>query len=243
MRTLVIGLPLPHVSFDNYNFLSAPSLSEYGRLVVEMSAVSAAVEAVAGGSAEYLTFDRQPVVNAETAAGAFGLADLLRMRAAEAAHFFECAGSMLCLAYPDAVHTGIAGIERWRRYEWLPALEGFDYRTGLRPAFGLPGAEVVDDDHPFAPLVAAFSARLAYRVYLADGDPALETGGRVFARSGSGRAVGFELPVGRGRIVFLPPLASYEQQRTEIARAIFEGFERIGKRGEEARPVAGKEAG
>jgi hypothetical protein len=30
-RTLVIGIPLPHSTFDNYSFASAPSISEYTR--------------------------------------------------------------------------------------------------------------------------------------------------------------------------------------------------------------------
>src|SRR3990172_4909330 len=42
MRTLVLGIPLPHVTFDNYSFLSAPSLFDYGRAIVETSALSLA---------------------------------------------------------------------------------------------------------------------------------------------------------------------------------------------------------
>jgi hypothetical protein len=48
MRTLVIGIPLPHPSFDNFSFVSAPSLADYPRAIVEMSAVSRVVEEVVG---------------------------------------------------------------------------------------------------------------------------------------------------------------------------------------------------
>ncbi len=36
MRTLVLGIPLPNVTFDNYTFLSAPSLFDYDRVLIEM---------------------------------------------------------------------------------------------------------------------------------------------------------------------------------------------------------------
>jgi hypothetical protein len=36
MRTLVVGISLPHFTFDNASFLSAPSFSEYGRVIVDL---------------------------------------------------------------------------------------------------------------------------------------------------------------------------------------------------------------
>src|SRR4030067_1005740 len=54
-RALVVGIPLPHVTFDNYSFLSAPSLFDHDRVVVEMSSISDAVDHVVDGSPEYKT--------------------------------------------------------------------------------------------------------------------------------------------------------------------------------------------
>jgi len=84
MRTLILGLPLPHVTFDNYSFLSAPSLFDYDRMVVEMSALSDAVDQVVGGSQEHQTFGGQTVVNGPSGPRTFSLAEVLRLRRLEA---------------------------------------------------------------------------------------------------------------------------------------------------------------
>src|SRR3989304_2210145 len=63
MRTLVLGIPLPHVTFDNYSFLSAPSLFDYARVIVETSALSEAIEQVTAGSTEHRTYGGLTAVN------------------------------------------------------------------------------------------------------------------------------------------------------------------------------------
>ncbi len=50
MHALVLGIPLPHITFDNYSFLSAPSLFDYYRIIVDLSALSEAVEQERDGS-------------------------------------------------------------------------------------------------------------------------------------------------------------------------------------------------
>lgn len=223
-RTLVIGTPLPHVSFDNYSFASAPSISEYTRLVVDMSAVSRVVDEISGASAEHKTFAGQPVANGDTTANRFGLSDLLAMRAREAAQFFARGGACLCVAYPDAVHDDIDRIETWRRYEWLPTPDGFDYRAGLLPGFGKAPVEVSDPGHPFADYIALYGKRMAYRAHIAE-----EAGSRtrVFGRSSGGVAVAFDMALGSGRIVFIPPLQDPAQDRAGIADTLFACFERL----------------
>ena len=78
MRTLVLGIPLPHVTFDNYSFLSAPSLFDYGRVIVETSALSEAIGQVAAGSTEHKTHGGLTIVNGPGGPAAFSLAELLR---------------------------------------------------------------------------------------------------------------------------------------------------------------------
>ncbi len=224
-RTLVIGIPLPHATFDNYSFASAPSISEYTRLIVEMAAVSRVVEEIAQGTVEHKTFAGQLVANGPATARAFGLADLLAMRAREAGQFFGRGGTALCIAYPDVAHEGISGLPGWRRYGWLPDPEGFSYETDLLPGFGKAGAEVCDDAHPFAAYVAMYGSRMAYRVHAAD-QAAGARSLRVFGRSGGGVAVAFDVRVASGRAVFVPPLRNPEDDRIAVAGTLFESFER-----------------
>ena len=223
-RTLVIGIPLPHATFDNYSFASAPSISEYTRLIVEMAAVSRVVEEITQGSVEHKTFAGQPVAHGPTTARAFGLADLLAMRAREANQFFGRGGIALCIAYPDAAHEGIAALPGWRRYSWLPDPEDFSYATHLLPGFGKTGAEVCDEAHPFASYVALYGSRMAFRAHVA-GKPAGAPPLRIFGRSSGGVAVAFDVRVGSGRAVFVPPLRNPEDDRIAVAGTLFESFE------------------
>jgi hypothetical protein len=229
MRTLVLGIPLPHVSFDNYSFLSAPSLFEYSRIIVDVSAVSETVEQVVSGTREHSTFARQTVVNGPGNHASFSLADLLRLRRIEAERFFDRGGDLVCLAYPDAAHSGIAGLPAWRRYDWLPAPGSFSYAEGLLAGHGKQGVEVTDEGHAFAPYARQFAVRLAFRAYLAEGAEGPPPFARVFARSPGGAAVGFELAVGHGRAVFLPPLGSldYDRDRAPLANVLNDCLDRL----------------
>jgi hypothetical protein len=223
-RTLVIGIPLPHVSFDNYSFASAPSISEYTRLIIEASSVSSVVDEIIKGEVTHATYARQPVSNGATTARSFGLADLLAMRKREAAQFFTRGGNALCIAYPDAAHEGIQGMDSWRRYDWLPAPAGFSYQAGLLPGFGKAPVDLSDPDHPFAGYVALYGRRMAYRaeVGASSGSPV-----RVFARSSGGAAVAFDVSVNAGRIIFVPPLQDPERDRAAVADTLFQCFERL----------------
>lgn len=222
-RTLVIGIPLPHVSFDNYSFASAPSISEYTRLIVEMQSVSAVVQEIIDSAGQHNAFDGRPVVNTRPGVRSFGLAGLLAMRMREATQFFNRGGACLCIAYPDALHEGIEGLGSWRLFEWLPPAEGLDYASDLLPGFGKEATDVCAPDHPFAPYIAAYGARMRYRAHAPAGCPAIQT----FALSAGGLPVGFEVSVMRGRIVFVPPFDIKGEDRGAIAGTLFECFERL----------------
>lgn len=222
-RTLVVGIPLPHVTFDNHSFASAPSLPEYTRLIVDLASVSRVVEEIVQGDGGHATFGRTPVANGPSTAASFGLPDLLAMRRREAEQFFRRAGVALLIACPDVAHYGIAGIERWRLYDWLPQPEGFRYEMSLLPGFGKTAVEVSDPEHPFAPYIATYGSKLRYRAYVAEGTPAA----RVFGRSGGGLPVAFELPVLDGRGIFVPPLDIEGEDRTALADTLFQCFERL----------------
>lgn len=228
MRTLVIGIPLPHVTFDNYSFLSAPSFFDYPRMIVETASLSRVVEEVVQGSAQHRTFSDQPIVNGPSEAQAFGLADMLTLRRREAERFLARGGIIACFAHPDAPHQGIQGLPGWRRYDWLPSPEGFRFQEHLLPGFGRPGLRLEDPSHPFASFIEEWGDWLAYRAYVAEEAPALDGGARVFARSPGGAAVGVELMVGAGRIVLFPPLERFDPtvNRIALADALFRSLER-----------------
>lgn len=228
-RSLVLGIPLPHVSFDNYSFLSAPSLFDYDRIVVEMSAISEAVEQVVDGSPDHKTHDGQAVVNGPSGPRAFSLAELLRLRRLETERLLARGGIVVCLAQPDVAHEGIEGLPGWRRYDWLPAPEGFAYAEQLLAGYGKLGVKAADSDHAFAPYVEEFGVRLAFRAYVSEQEEGFPRYGRVFARSPGDAAVGVELKVGRGRVVLLPPLGQvdYSRDRIPLANSLYNCLERM----------------
>jgi hypothetical protein len=229
MRTLVIGIPLPHVTFDNYSFISAPAFSDYQQMIVEMLFVSTVIEEVVAGEREHRDFAGHPVHNAPSTAAAFSLQQLLQMRRREAEWFFDRGGVLVCFAHPDVAHPGIAGVCGWRRYSWLPVPPGFSYEQHLLPGFGTPGADVSDEEHAFAQFVTDFAPRLAYRATIDETAPDFSDYGRVFARrTTGGAAIATELTVGSGRIVLLPPILKPETDRPAVAQALFTSLERFG---------------
>jgi hypothetical protein len=229
IRTLVLGLPLPHTAFDNYSFLSAPSLFDYTRIIVDMTAVSDAVEQVVSDTQEHSTFGRQRIVNGPGGHASFSLAELLRLRRLEAQRLFDRGGDLVCLAYPDVRHEGIEGLPGWRRYDWLPAPEGASYAELLLAGHGKLGVDVADEGHAFAAYAQQFGVRLGFRAYLVEGPDGPPPFASVFARSPGGAAVGFELTVGGGRAVFLPPLADldYDRDRAPLANVLAGCLDRL----------------
>jgi len=226
VRTLVIGIPLPNASFDNYSFASAPSLSEYRRLVVEMSAVARVVDEIIHATAEHRTFGGQPVTNGPGADNRFSLAELLSMRRREAARFFARDGTAVCIAYPEVTLLGVDALQEWHSYEWLPEPNRFSYSSALLPGFAKDAAAPATAEHPFHAYLQEFAATSRYRT-CADDATIDAAGGVVLARSAGGVPVAFDLPLGNGRIVFIPPLLDPAKERQQIADALLAGFEEV----------------
>jgi len=230
VRTLIIGFPLPNAQFDNHSFASAPSFGEYQRIVVDMASVSRTVDDVVHGIAAHTTYGGQAVVNGGASAYAFPLRELLTMRRHETDWLLSHSGLVVLIGYPDVPHADVAG-GAWHSYDCLPEPEGFSFQRDLLAGFGCPGAVLVDAEHPFAPFIQALASRLAYRVYVNDEAPGLAENGNVFARSEGGVPIAFDIRVGEGHIVVLPPVLRPESDRPVIAKALIDSFERWDARG------------
>ncbi|MEK7248210.1 MAG: hypothetical protein AAB092_07030 [Chloroflexota bacterium] len=218
MRTLIVGLSLPNADFDNHSFLNAPSFAEYQQLVVDTASVSRTVDDVVNGAAAHTTYGGQAIVNGDASAHAFSLRTLLEMRRRETEWVISHVGLVVLLAYPEVTQSDVAG-GPWRSYDWLPRPEAFSFETDLLAGFGRPGAVLVDSGHAFAPYIQQLAPHVAYRVYLNETVVAVRNA-HVFARSSGGQAIGFELPLGEGRLVVLPPLVKPESDRPRTAAAI-----------------------
>ncbi len=238
MRILSLGFPMPGPRVDNYNFLSAPTLSDYEAVVVEPGSFSRVVEEVVAGEGEHRTFFDEPVVNGTTGPGVVGLADLLRDRQRQTARLLAGGGTAVVFAYPDVVHTNVAGFTGCDRYFWLPAPAGLAWREPhlVRAAGDRLGD--VDRDHPFAEAVDAMAKYVGFRAEFT-GEAVKAGSGKVFSRSPGGSAIGVEFPVAGGVVVFLPALrkAPSADDRYRISNALQDAIARTAGRLDEAAPA------
>jgi hypothetical protein len=207
MRILSLGFPLPGASIDNHTFANAPTFFDYDAIVVDPLSLSNFIEDIANDREEHTTRSGEPIVNEPTGPGKVGLVDLLRDRQDETARLLANGGLVVVIAYSNVVHAGVAGFAGCDRYFWLPAPAGLQYREPFLRRGAGTNIIPIEHEHAFGPFVDRFRKKLAYQAYLDTGVPAFDGAGRTFARSAGGAAIGVELTVGNGRIVFLPPPA------------------------------------
>lgn len=238
MRILSVGFPMPGPRVDNFNFLSAPTFSDYGAVVVEPGAFSRVIEEVVAGEAEHRTFFDEPVVNGAAGPGAVGLADLLRDRQRQVARLLGGGGTVVVFAYPDVVHTNVAGFTGCDRYFWLPAPAGLAWREPYLVRAAGDRLGDVDRDHAFAEAVDAMARYVGFRAEFAH-EAVVRGSGTVFARSPGGSFIGVEFPVGEGVVVFLPALrkAPSGEDRYRISNVLQDAIARVAGRLDEAAPV------
>lgn len=223
MHVVSIGFSLPGPEYENCSITNAPALFDYDAALVNPKAVSEQIEAVIDAGEELRTADGRPVVNATTSPAAEGLAELLRARQEEVMRLLARGQLVVVWGYPNVPHPRVAGFTGCDRYFWLPAPSGFSYTYHLLPAEGRT-VIVTDDTHPFSRYLETYSGTFAYHAYFREDLPGFATGARVFARSAGGAAVGVELTVGRGRVIFAPPPAEMPvgAQRRALATLLLE---------------------
>jgi hypothetical protein len=203
-RTLSLGHPMPGVLVDNYNVLSAPSFFDYDALVIDPHAASVLLESVLEGATDARSFSGAPIRSEPQHAGEVALADVVGRRRDETARLLENGGAIVVFAHPAGAHI-VPGAGRVDDYWWLPLPEGI----ALAPPLLAPGegsqAHVVDWEHPLAAFVSSQLSNIGYRAHF---NARNIEGARVFAASHGGAAIGVELPLDSGRLIFLPALKS-----------------------------------
>lgn len=228
MRVLLIGFPLPNPSFDNYSFLQAPSFYDYDAVIIEPAQVSRVIEDVLSRAEEYRTYAAEPILNEPPGPFVVGLAEHLHRRRDETERLLAAGKLLIVFVRPNVPHSHVLGLPGYDRYGWLPAPPGLTYRPPhLIPADGR-GVTVEDATHPFSPLVDRFQNWFTYRAAFSERLPDFGSYGRVLLRSPGGVAVGIEVRVGPGRILFLPALEDVPagDMRFELANMLHESIKR-----------------
>ncbi len=206
MRILSLGQGLPDATIDNFNWASALSFYDYDAIVVDPSeAVSSLVEGILRGEGDFQTYDEVPIADGPTSSDTVGLSDLLRRRRDETEKLLARGGLVVVFGYPDVPHPKVSGFTGCHRYYWLPAPTGADYGNNyVKPASGRH-VKVVDFEHPFANYLDNRRDDVLYRASFAEGATGF-TGARVVGRSAGGTAICIDVPVGGGRVIFVPAL-------------------------------------
>lgn len=239
MRLLLIGFPLPNPNFDNYTFLRAPSFYDYDAVVVEPAGISKVIEDVLTRREDHETFAGEPILNEPPGPFVVGLAEHLQRRRDETERLLAAGKLLIIFARPNVPHPHVLGLPGYDRYAWLPAPSGVMYRPPhLLPADGR-GITLEDASHPFAALIDRFQNWFTYRAAFSERLPDFPSYGRVLMRSRGGAAVGVELRVGPGRILFLPALDDVPSgdMRFELATALYDAVKRtIAGEGDEDAP-------
>jgi hypothetical protein len=206
MRILSLGQGLPDANIDNFNWASALSFYDYDAIVVDPAeAVSALVEGLVRGEGDFQTYDDIPIADGPTSSDTVGLADLLRRRRDETEKLLARGGLVVVFGYPDVPHPKVAGFTGCHRYYWLPAPTGTDYGAGFVKAASGRHVKVVDYEHPFANYLDARRDDVLYRASFAEGATGFP-GARVVGRSAGDTAICIDVPVGGGRVIFVPAL-------------------------------------
>lgn len=204
MRVLSLSHRLQHRQVDNHTILNAPNIADYDAIVLDIGRTAEVIRLAALGQGHLFTHADAPIVNGDGADGQAPLAALLDRRRQEFASAIERGAAVAVFLAPQSRITGVIEKQGLDRYFLLPAPLGMAWDAWtVRASEGSRGA-VVDHAHPFVRVYETYARQMLYRAVLDDRAPGFGDHARVFLRSAGGSAIGVEVRVSQGRIVFMP---------------------------------------
>lgn len=198
-RVLVIGVEAEGEAVEHVPFEADVALDERGCVFVDPGAVPPLWQHLASG---------QPASADERAEDAAQVADLLRRRRREATSLVQRGGTLVCILRPVGVPFRLTrrapqgnSAAILHAYSWLPeepSLAGLIITAST-------GGEVlaVDEAHP---AWKAFCAGAQPVACVANAEAPAHW--HAIARDAQGRLLAFEVRVGKGRVLFVPPLGA-----------------------------------
>ena len=223
-KMLTIGLPPIGGPFETGDFGSAPSISDYDAVVVEMHSVSSFIGEVIGPHT-HRNASNVPITNSgsRNAPGQMSLAELVILRYTEARQLIRNGGLLICFAYPP-VYQRIRPLDDWYIFDWLPPQDSNLYHPeSMVPGEGELGE--IDTSRPFAQFFQAFKDDLRYKVYFTAGAVESTPTATPLAWSRGGQTVGVELspfPDEPGKIVILPPITELALTEPDRVAAVIQ---------------------
>lgn len=213
MRVLSLSHRLQHPLVDNHTILNAPNIADYDAIVLDIRGTAEIIRLAAQGEGSLFTHGDAPVVNGDGSDGAAPLAALLDRRREEFARALERGAVIAVYLAPQSRITGVTEKQGLDRYFMLPAPMGIAWDAStIRPSEGSRAA-VVDHAHPFVRVYETYQSQLLYRAVIDDRAPGIGQHAKVFLRSVGGSAIGVDVRVSGGRLIFLPSASNPDNER------------------------------
>ncbi|NQT54125.1 hypothetical protein HQ576_18865 [bacterium] len=220
VRILAVGVDARHEAIEQATIDSDVSFADYDVVLVDPAVVTALWAGVGGAGR---SGDSQVGRN---------LLHVIQRRRREVAALLATGGKLLCMLRPVGAplrvrqrrSDGAATTSMLHAYSWLPPEAGV---AQLVIAEG-PGTKVVAADERHlawrlmqalaggSPAGGVYGDALAYEAYVANDQLAAEW--HVVATTALGHPVAFELRVGKGQVIFIPPMSG--QAPDERGRAL-----------------------
>jgi len=212
-RILALGLDAEHERIDRVEFDAEASLVDYATVVIDPRAVPALWERFAQGR------DGRLVTKIESDGG-FGtrLLELFRRRRREVGDVLRGGGTVVCLLRPVGrpLHVVRPGPRTTttilHAYTWLPNEPSLAQLVIAAPESREMRA--VDEDHAVWQLIEAQGEVASFEVCAGNEPTPAEW--HAIAVDAEGRPVAFEVSVGSGRLLFLPPIAARDPRERGV---------------------------
>jgi len=199
-RILVVGVHATGERIDRADFDADTPLHHYGCVVLDPAVVPGLWRSLVNGP---------PESEASREEAASRLAATMGRRRREASQLLRDGGTLVCLLRPlgqpfRIVRRGADGPVSvlYHAYSWLP--EGPSLQKLVIAAAREAELHPRDDGHPAWQLLGTPGGTATPVACAANVPPPDEW--HVIATDGQGRLLAFEVPVGRGRVLFIPPL-------------------------------------